>query len=287
MWITEPGSSWPQPAPLEFFGFPGGEWSIRRTGDLDTTQDLVVDVRGSGTDDLVRAGIAASFARHAGMRTVLLLPYLPAARSDHDEVMGAEVYARLVNGFAFDHVVAIDPHSSFSAGLYDHLTIADHTPFVTAAARTWQDRTDAVSGVIAADKSGSLHAASIATALGVPMFQALKHRDPATGGLTGFSVEPLPASGQLLVVDDICDGGGTFLGLAGVAGIPKERLGLWVTHGIFSGRAATTLPEAFSFIASTDSVPSTADFTHFDVERQPLLTSLLAAIADHDSLKKD
>ena len=35
-------------------------------------------------------------------------------------------------------------------------------------------------------------------------------------------------------------------------GLPRERLGLWVTHGVFSGRAPE-LAEHFGAIYSTDS----------------------------------
>lgn len=259
------------PAPAEFFTFPGGEQHLRTVGEFPADTRLVVDVRGADASDLVRAGIAASFARTAGAQTILLLPYLPAARSDHDEVMGAQVYADLVNGFHFDHVVAIDPHSPYSQSAYRRLTVADHTPLVERAVTQWNATTDLpVTGIIAADKSGGQHAAAIAAALDVPMFQALKHRDQTTGRLSGFSVEALPSDGRLLVVDDICDGGGTFLGLADVAGVPRDRLGLWVTHGVFSGAALTHLPERFGFIACTDSFRTIDD---------PVINQIL--VADH------
>lgn len=87
------------------------------------------------------------------------------------------------------------------------------------------------------------------------MFRAEKHRNPDTGKLDGFSCEPLPETGRFLVVDDICDGGGTFMGLAGSTGLPKERLGLWVSHGVFSGRAPQ-LAEHFGEIVTSDSYPA-------------------------------
>jgi ribose-phosphate pyrophosphokinase len=67
-----------------------------------------------------------------------------------------------------------------------------------------------------------------------------KKRDPLTGHLSGFEIKnynPNPnADGQdLLIVDDICDGGGTFVGLAKeLRKAGAKKVYLYVTHGIFS-----------------------------------------------------
>jgi ribose-phosphate pyrophosphokinase len=109
-------------------------------------------------------------------------------------------------------------------------------------------------GVIIPDEGAKHRAGLVADRLGVPTYQARKHRDFATGKLSGFSCDPLPAEGDLLVADDICDGGGTFRGLA--AAIPEAagRLHLWVSHGVLSGRAAD-LANDFQTITTTDSHP--------------------------------
>ena len=68
------------------------------------------------------------------------------------------------------------------------------------------------------------------------MIQASKRRDVATGKLSGFAVDLPEGEGNYLVVDDICDGGGTFMGLADAAHASEYRatLDLFVTHGVFS-----------------------------------------------------
>ena len=48
------------------------------------------------------------------------------------------------------------------------------------------------------------------------------------------------------------------MGLAGATGLPKERLGLWVSHGVFSGRAPA-LADHFGEIVTTDSYPAQTD----------------------------
>jgi ribose-phosphate pyrophosphokinase len=71
------------------------------------------------------------------------------------------------------------------------------------------------------------------------MLQATKKRDLQTGKIIGYELIDKPdLSGKLvLVVDDICDGGGTFLALSNAidehSGNACEKH-LYVTHGIFS-----------------------------------------------------
>jgi ribose-phosphate pyrophosphokinase len=75
-----------------------------------------------------------------------------------------------------------------------------------------------------------------------------------TGKLSGFKVFADDLKGKTcVIVDDICDGGGTFLGLA------KElkdkscgKLILIVTHGIFS-KGLEKLTEVFDEVFSTNS----------------------------------
>lgn len=264
------GGSWPIPTELEAFQFPAGEWSVRGTETVPARSHVMVVVCGTDSDDIMAAGVIIRWAKRAGHRASLLLPYLPAARSDHDAVMGVTTYADVVRSFGADAIVAIDPHSPIACEAYGpSVHLIDHTPFVVSQARIWAGND--LAGIIAADKSGSMHAQRAADALGVPMFQALKVRDPQTGRLSHFECEDLPTEGKLLVVDDICDGGGTFVGLASVAEVPAERLGLWVTHGVFSGTALETLPKHFGLIACTDSVRSVRDD---NVVCIPLLTTL-------------
>jgi ribose-phosphate pyrophosphokinase len=125
-------------------------------------------------------------------------------------------------------------------------------------------------GIIAPDAGAAKRANEAATLYQLPVYQALKKRDAATGRLSNFTCETLPSEGKFLVVDDICDGGGTFIGLAKATGLPKERLALWVTHGIFSGKAAD-LKNFYSAIYTTNSHPGNIDVT-YDHEFMKILT---------------
>ena len=83
---------------------------------------------------------------------------------------------------------------------------------------------------------------------------ATKVRNTATGQLLSFDVSEVPVDRPLLIVDDICDGGGTFIGIARALrgrGMTLP-LSLYVTHGIFS-KGLSSLRSEFTQIYTTNS----------------------------------
>lgn len=62
-----------------------------------------------------------------------------------------------------------------------------------------------------------------------------KKREMSTGKLSGFKVVSGDVYARSLILDDLCDGGGTFVGLGEVLlNNGAKELGLCVPHGIFS-----------------------------------------------------
>lgn len=259
------------PSAIEPFRFPGGEWHLRLPAEPETPAYALIT--GCTADDLVLLGLWADSARQAGHRAVARIPYLPAARADRGTPFGARVYASLINAAALDEVIVFDPHSPVAPALVQNITIL-YSANVLADVLRSSAAADSYSAVLAPDKGAVDRAAKAADALGLPLYTATKTRDFETGKLTNFEVPQLPAHGKILVVDDICDGGGTFRGLATAAAIGRERLGLWVSHGIFSG-AADQLTEHFAEIWTTDSHPGArrAEVGAHVIELAPYLNS--------------
>lgn len=246
-------------SPLTAFTFPAGEAHIKVSDGFepnDYTHHLA-DLRGHDPQDLMHLLSWADFLDReddAATRSIFL-PYLPAARADRGAPLGAAIYSHLINAAALDHVITIDPHSPVAPGLYRGLKTF---PVERIIRKEVQDPThdrgpDIYTGVIAPDKGAEKRALAAAHAIGVPLYRAGKSRDEASGKLSGFHmIDELPRDGKLLIVDDICDGGGTFLGLAEATGLNKDRLDLWVTHGIFS-KGLGELRQHFGVIHTTDS----------------------------------
>lgn len=252
----------------EPFQYPGGEWDLRHVPEIPADQGkvtLIADVRGADPNDLIKAALWGDVADRGNLMPprvdpdfVIMLPYMPAARADRGIPLGVTVYARLIRGMTPTRTIIMDPHSrqaelSLTA---TNLRVADHLPLLKQALETSRLKYD---GIIIPDKGAGDRAAQASGLYGWSTYQAGKVRDFETGKLSGFRmVDEPPATGNLLIVDDICDGGGTFKGLATHLqkeyGVGRERLGLWVTHGVFSGDA-DGLRSYFTDIMTTDSHP--------------------------------
>jgi len=170
----------------------------------------------------------------------LELPYFPYARADRRFVPGDSfgllVFIRLIDSLRFDSVTTFDVHSSVAKSLMPGLINIDPI-------HPYDQLTDCIkhlggpNGVclIAPDKGAekryNLHS------YGLQVLVGGKIRDEKTGKLSGFQIDPRVAEYPTgLVVDDICDGGGTFIGLGEEIRKlnPNMKLGLYVSHGIFS-----------------------------------------------------
>jgi len=93
---------------------------------------------------------------------------------------------------------------------------------------------------------------------GQAVVECSKMRNVKTGQLSGFKVFANDLAGKTcVIVDDICDGGGTFLGLAKALKAKNAgKLILVVTHGIFS-KGLEELASVFSKIYCTNSFQTT------------------------------
>lgn len=286
------GNGFTVDSPLQPFYFPDGAAHIKGDlGGLDISYHIA-DVRALSHDDLFTLAMwmdKVTDGPASKNRTVLLMPYLPGARSDRGAPNGSRVYAEFLSNLDFDQIITLDPHSSFMPGLIhnsfwqnNNLTVF---PVERIIAKEIQDRESdqrpqPYVGVIAPDKGAVARAKQAAKVMGVPVYRAEKTRDFETGALTGFHViDPLPDRGRLLIVDDICDGGGTFIGLAKATDLPRERLDLWVTHGIFS-KGFLDLHSYFGTIHTTDSYfqPDPDREYNWDVKVHRVLPYLTSAI---------
>ena len=242
---------------FESFRFPAGDHHVKVAHENDGKGPLteIATVKGTDANDLIQLGMWADAAKQRDATTVAVIPYLPGARQDRGLPFGARVYADVLNAFPLDQVIAFDPHSPVIEDLVHNVTSVGSANVVRRWVVGRADRDSApqrYTGIIAPDAGGVARASAAAAITHLPLFRAQKHRDEATGKLSGFTCEELPVDGKFLVVDDICDGGGTFMGLAQATGLRRDQLGLFVSHGVFSGQAAS-LVDHFEDIWTTDS----------------------------------
>ncbi len=207
-------------------------------------------VRADSLNTFVTAMFLVDSLNESGRKIdFLILPYVPGARQDRintegDILFTAKSVAKMINERAFERVVIADPHSPVITALIDRSFVY---PVEAMVKKLWQGYT----GIIAPDVGAAKRAEEVARLMGKPMYQAFKHRDVSTGKLSGFSVD-VPAGGHYLVVDDICDGGGTFVGLGEKIKESGAWADLFVTHGIFS-KGTAEMKKYYKNVYTTDS----------------------------------
>ena len=244
---------------LSPFTFPAGEKHIKREErrDLEKIEIAIFQPDADSIhDDLFTIAMWNDYIMQSDpkIHTVLIMPYVPGARADRGAPFGLAVYADFINSLMIEQIIIFDPHSQKapeSLVAFDNLTVVySYELFDQTHMRAVINQ---YTGIIAPDAGAALRAKQVADLADLPIFTATKHRDEETGKLSDFRIEGLDPEGTYLIVDDICDRGGTFKGLAAASGLPPENLDLFVSHGVFSSDALETLPEYFEYVYTTNS----------------------------------
>lgn len=259
-------------SPLQPVVFPDGAVHIKGADDPQVFKYQIANVTGLSHDELFTLAMWSEVCREREEKMVLILPFLPGARMDRGVPEGTLIYAEFIATMVRpDQLITIDPHSP--QWVYRYNSFADRPATVFPVERVIRNvlqdpaqdtvQNNTYQGIIAPDKGAHDRAAAAAKVMGnLPVYTAGKTRDFETGKLTGFHMEDeLPDEGRFLIVDDICDGGGTFIGLAEATGLAWDRLDLWVTHGIFS-KGLSTLRRNFGTIHTTDSFYAEDEYGH-------------------------
>lgn len=269
------------------FTFPGGEphVDVDITGGLSESgvnkfEEIIITHRVNSFNDLGMVIACVYAVRRYTEKVSLIMPYFPGARQDRltkdGEVLTVRMYADIINSLSLYSVVVVDPHSDVVAALVNNVSVISPRIF----AKDVLEHMMSISGedgrrlmkdmyLVAPDAGSAKKLKEIAGHLrkyGLPFYKVLqcgKRRDTKTGKLSGFEVYADDLEGRTcLILDDICDGGGTFLGLAHE--LEQKGAGellLGVSHGIFS-KGLDRLLKKYSIIFTTDSISD----KHLDTE---------------------
>lgn len=195
--------------------------------------------------------LADSVYWSGGWIDTLVIPYLPGARQDRinpggDILFTARSVANMINERGFYNVVYVDAHSGIMPG---YLNRPRPFPVRNVYEKLWKG----YSGVIAPDAGAKNRAMIAHDVIGGDFIVASKTRDVSSGHITGYRVDSLESGKHYLVVDDICDGGRTFLTLAEEIRKAGAFADLFVMHGIFS-HPTRKLRDAYKNIYTTDTL---------------------------------
>lgn len=171
----------------------------------------------------------------------LSIPYLPYARQDRvcaqGQAFSLEVVANILNSFKLNSVSALDVHSDVAKKLINNFE-SQYPSFILSKIASIQP----INYLIAPDKGShervdKLFNSYRALIRDLKVVYVDKIRDPSTGEITSISIPEVDMTDKsCLIIDDICDGGGTFIPIIKhLKEVNKAKtVGLYVTHGIFS-----------------------------------------------------
>ncbi|MDF7758439.1 ribose-phosphate diphosphokinase [Kosakonia cowanii] len=252
---------------IEHGVFPDGAVWLKVTGELPTFAQLM-RIRVAAMRDMNDFMLLAQLVdavRHVTDVAVshLQLAWLPWARQDRHMVAGdsfaLKVFANQLNTLNFDKVFILDPHSDAAAAAINNCVAI---PQETCLLQSETLRRAIAQGelmLVAPDAGALKKIHNVAKATGAENYAILtKERDVASGNLTGFALVAGEVAGKdLLIVDDLCDAGGTFIGSAQVLREAGARsVSLYVTHGIFSKGVDNLLNNGIDAIYTTTSFTS-------------------------------
>jgi len=191
-------------------------------------------------------------------KSELHITYLLGARSDrnHDLPLGSsfglKVIADIINSLEFLDVYLYDPHSDVAPALIKGSIVVNNRELVEA-----YDKKDTILIVPDAGASKKAHKYAEWNPNIKESIQCIKHRDLSNGKITLEVLNPATCAGRhCVIIDDICDGGGTFIAIAKQLrdqGWNPLSMTLIVTHGIFS-KGFEPLEEYFDEIICSDSL---------------------------------
>lgn len=227
--------------PYDKFKFPSGELQIVLQKDLiyrNNPTSVTVYFEYQNNEEILELLLLCdTLKRFTGKSIDLLhMPYVPFSRQDRqncpEECFSLAVFANLINSIGADSVLISDPHSDVTPALIERCKII---PQHKIMALNLQDEEGF--WLISPDSGAmkKIHKlAQITNTYGV--VECSKIRNTKTGEITATVVH----SGDLLgkdcyIVDDICDGGKTFIEIAKVLKTKNcGKIVLMVTHGLFT-----------------------------------------------------
>lgn len=226
------------------FNFPGGESQVSVSPEV-ITETTLVEGRLNNADDIMRLLLTIDAIRRI-LPTVMVeltIPYFPYARQDRvcneGEALSVRVMADLINNLHCHQVTIIDPHSDVTPALLNNCKIITQGQILAKSSlikKIREEKWAIISPDVGSQKKSREIVKYLSTADYIPdLFYGDKVRDTVTGKITGTVFHGNICDRHALIVDDICDGGKTFIELAKILRQQQPKaIYLYVTHGIFS-----------------------------------------------------
>lgn len=213
--------------------------------------DIVWDFRHEG--EVMHLAQLAHLLSHVSIHKTLTIKYLPYGRQDkvvaNDATFALRTFAKILNAMNFDEIVIHDPHSSVA------LWLIDNSVAVYPIAQVEQIAQEMGEGTVFCypDKGAVEKYTEVYKLCFRDHVYGEKVRDQLTGNILSYKLVGDVAGKNVLIVDDICDGGMTFKMLAkDLLAAGAKEVNLFVTHGIFSKGVRTLLESGIKRVFTQD-----------------------------------
>ena len=220
--------------PVKINHFPDGTLLIKEKG---FSGENVITWHYENNEELIALIFLTRHLQDCGIENIVLkMPYIPNARQDRikgtDDVFTLKYFAEQINALHFKKVVVLDPHSFVSEALIDRIDIWMPRGEISRALNDINRKTNNQDILMFYPDEGAMKRYS--GMIKNPYCFGIKKRNWETG-----VIEDLNISGEIekienatvLIVDDICSKGGTFLHSARkLKELGAKRVYLYVTH---------------------------------------------------------
>lgn len=230
--------------------FPDGQQSIKLVQLIDSDWVKIYS-RFSNFQDLELIICATAALRNLGVDNIILyIPYFLGGRSDRRFEEGSinylkDVVAPIINLQNYRSVITLDPHSDVLEALINNFDKIDNSSLVKSALSIINKAdSDKLQNLISPDAGALKKIYPLANRFNLTsVITASKVRDLVSSKIlhTDVPLASISKDPQLfIIIDDICDGGRTFIEVAKAIRISRpgnqfnDKIVLIVTHGIFS-----------------------------------------------------
>lgn len=229
--------------PFSTISFPGGELNVKLTNPHVAVERVLIHADLHSPKDTMELILVTDALRRAGVEDIgLSMPYIPYARQDRicnpGESMSLKVFCDLINSQNYFNVFVADPHSEVAVALLNRCIVEEQAGCIVEMIQYGAMELDPKEILLVSPDAGAdKKTQNVAKYVGFKdIIHASKIRDTTNGKITGTEVYCGDLGNQdLLIVDDICDGGYTFIELAKVLRTKTTgEIYLYITHGIFS-----------------------------------------------------
>jgi len=248
---------------IDIMNFPSGcEPNVKIYDDLlDVVGPVTITCRIKEIGDMMTVLLATDALKRLGVTDIrLFIPYLPFARQDrvcnHGESFSLKVLADLINSQGYSKVMIYDPHSEVAPSLINKSFVYTNHLFIRKAVSDAFDSTIHPFVIVAPDAGAVKKVYAACESINFPgqIVECSKKRDMSTGMITSYTVHADDLGGKdAYIIDDICDGGATFIQLTkDLKAKGARKVFLFVSFGIFSRGVQHLFSHGIDEIYATD-----------------------------------